>query len=413
MAINGYFGLPRSGKSYSVVEYVIIPALKHGRHVITNIPLQDELLLQVFGGSITQLDIDALDDPDLADKLPAGSVCVLDEAWRRWPSGQKVSNCNKKDLRLLKEHGHRVDASGKAMQIVLVTQVSSDLASWVRNLVNHSFHMTKLDAIGADGRFSVKVYKGCPTGERIPAKLLVRDSYGTYRPEIYQYYQSATQSESETLNVGDEKSIDRRGSVFGPAMLALVICIGVAVSGGAYLLNYYMGMADRAKERQEAVTGRPAPSVGRLQAPELAPLQQVIATAEQGLPAAVSSPVERLSAPPTLSQQWRVVGFVQRGESGGSRTAWQSMTAYGQESMIQTRDRWLSDLVVLQGLGVVRTIPVTDCTRYPNSRDYYCDIDGERVTPWSGQMGYSAEFVGQGSVTGVKEAAPKAVDKTI
>src|SRR3990167_9378708 len=414
MAINGYFGLPRSGKSYSVVEYVIIPALKNGRHVITNIPLQDELLIQVFGGTITQLHLDALDDPDLADKLPAGSVCVLDEAWRRWPSGQKVSHCNKKDLRLLKEHGHRVDASGKAMQIVLVTQVSSDLASWVRNLINHSFHMTKLDAVGADSRFSVKVYKGCPTGDRIPAKYLVRDAYGTYRPEIYQYYQSATQSESETLNVGDEKAIDKRGSVFGPAMVALVIFIGLAIGGGAYLLSYYMGMSDRAKERQEAITGSSASSAGRLQAPELAPVQQVMAQADSVAAVAPSAvPTVPLSTGPLLSQQWRVVGYVERGESGGSETAWQSLTWYGYFPAVGSKEKWLDDLVVLQGLGVVRSVPASECTKYPNSRDYYCDVDGERVTPWSGQMGFSAEVVGKGSVDGVKEAAPKAVEKTI
>lgn len=408
MAINGYFGLPRSGKSYSVVEYVVIPALKNGRHVITNIPLQDELLIQVFGGTITQLDLDALDDPDLADKLPAGAVVVLDESWRRWPAGQKVSNCNKKDLRLLKEHGHKVDKSGKAMQIVLVTQVSSDLASWVRNLVNHSFHMTKLDAIGADGRFSVKVYKGCPTGDRIPAKLLVRDAYGTYKPDIYQYYQSATQSESETLNVGDEKSIDRRGSVFGPGMLALLLFVLVAVGGGVYMLSYYLGMSDRAAERQ--ADRIPLPSAVRLQAPELPSVASVVS--QPAIGAVIAAKPTALAAP-MASGLWRVVGFMQRGQQGGDRSSWQSLTAYGPVSMVAEQDGWLEDLVVLRGVGVTRTVPASDCTQYPNSRDYYCDVDGERVTPWSGQMGFSAEVVGTGAVDGAKASASDAADKVV
>ena len=38
MSIVGYSGLPGSGKSYGVVENVVIPALEAGRHIITNIP---------------------------------------------------------------------------------------------------------------------------------------------------------------------------------------------------------------------------------------------------------------------------------------------------------------------------------------------------------------------------------------
>lgn len=69
MSLNGYFGKPGSGKSYSVVEYVVLPALKKGRHVVTNIPLEGELLEQVFGGKVTQLPLDALDDPQLPDLI--------------------------------------------------------------------------------------------------------------------------------------------------------------------------------------------------------------------------------------------------------------------------------------------------------------------------------------------------------
>jgi zona occludens toxin len=412
MALNGYFGKPGSGKSYSVVEYVIIPALKKGRHVVTNIPLDADLLVQVYGGRITQLPLDCLDDPGLPGTIPAGCVAIIDECWRRWPSGQKVSNCSKEDLQWLKEHRHRVDSEGNAQQVVLVTQDPADLAAWVRKLIAHSFHMHKWDSIGAANRFGIKVYQGCPTGDRIPPKLMIREAIGTYKPEIYQYYQSATQS--ETTEVGDEKSMDKRSSVFGPGMIALVLGVVIAGFGGFSLLQYYLGMADRAAERQEAVTGRPVPSAARLQAPELPSVDRVIQQADFGTPAAkAAQPASQAPASPSLSQQWRVKGYLQRGEPGGSKVAWQSMTGYGAQNVVESQDNWLHDLVVLEGLGVKRHVPASDCTRYPNSRDYYCDVDGERVTPWSGQMGYSAEVVGNGSVTGVKEAAPKAVDKTL
>jgi len=38
MAIDAYTGMPGHGKSYGVVEHVIIPSLKQGRHVVTNTP---------------------------------------------------------------------------------------------------------------------------------------------------------------------------------------------------------------------------------------------------------------------------------------------------------------------------------------------------------------------------------------
>ncbi|MNF87972.1 hypothetical protein D3C84_704520 [compost metagenome] len=246
----------------------------------------------------------------------------------------------------------------------------------------------------------------------------MREAVGSYKEEVYQFYTSATQSESSDLNVGDEIVMDKRTDVWGSwQMKALLLFVPLCLLCGVYLFWYWLGMADRQAARQEAITGRPAhaaPVAGRLQAPELAPVQQVMARADQNAAPFVSSQgATAVTAAPVLSQQWRVVGYVKRGQAGGSRVAWQSMTGYGYVSAVEAQDNWLEDLVVLSGLGVTRNVPVSDCTNYPNSRDYWCDVDGERVTPWSGQMGYSAEVVGNGSVEGVKEAAPKAVEKTI
>ncbi|MCT7417836.1 zonular occludens toxin domain-containing protein [Pseudomonas aeruginosa] len=95
MAIDAYVGKPGHGKSYGVVEHVIIPSLKQDRHVVTNIPLEVDMLLMDFGGTIEQLPEDWFEREDLADFAPPGSVLVLDEAlaeearkptMRRWPT---------------------------------------------------------------------------------------------------------------------------------------------------------------------------------------------------------------------------------------------------------------------------------------------------------------------------------------
>lgn len=400
MAINGYFGQPRSGKSYSVVEYVVIPALKQGRHVITNIPLESDLLVQVFGGQITQLDLDALDDPDLADKIPHGAVAILDESWRRWPAGQKVSQCSKKDLRWLKEHGHRVSIDGKAMQIILVTQVASDLASWVRALINHSFHMAKLDSVGADKRFSIKVYKGCPTGDRIPQKLLVRDAYGTYKPDIYQYYRSATQSESETLNVGDEKAIDKRANIWGStSMKLMLISMPILLICGLWGLKYFSEMPDRIKAREAAL------NPGRIQAPPLLPIPDA-AMLPSASPASKASPqyaASSLPVEPPPSPYWRVAGYIHPSAEPPD-THWDSIDGYGPETSRINRLKTMQPQAIMVGMNGVRYFPLSKCHPYEDGINYYCDLDGQRVTPWSGQFQVTESF--QASAGARSESVP-------
>jgi len=57
MSILAYTGLPGHGKSYGVVENVILPALRMKRVVYTNIPLNDELCINDFGMSVVPFDI--------------------------------------------------------------------------------------------------------------------------------------------------------------------------------------------------------------------------------------------------------------------------------------------------------------------------------------------------------------------
>ncbi|MCT7418665.1 zonular occludens toxin domain-containing protein [Pseudomonas aeruginosa] len=97
MAIDAYVGKPGHGKSYGVVEHVIIPSLKQDRHVVTNIPLEVDMLLMDFGGTIEQLPEDWFEREDLADFAPPGSVLSSTNSggagrrarkptMRRWPT---------------------------------------------------------------------------------------------------------------------------------------------------------------------------------------------------------------------------------------------------------------------------------------------------------------------------------------
>lgn len=376
MALHGYFGLPRSGKSYGVVEHVVIPSLQEGRHVITNIPLEGSTLISVFGGQVTQLPADWYEDPGFADSIPKGAVLILDEVWRKWPAGQSVNKVPKNELALCKEHGHRVDVNGKAMRIVLVTQDASDLASWTRKLIAVSFRMEKLEALGMGGRYRVDIFKGCPTGENPPKRLMIRQATGTYKPEVYQYYRTAT--DADVGKVGDETVSDRRGSIWRSPWLLLCLAVGVLfpVMGVWGVVDFFSQGAEPEQPPVMAITN-PEPPPQQLAeivpAPSAAPV-----VAQQPLAAQTDN---RPGQPP-LSQGWRVGGFVTLPDDGQhAPSAWPSLQGYNadQQPSISRTQR-----VLLTGPYGNRFISLESCTFYPGGIDVYCDVDGERVTPWSG-----------------------------
>ena len=85
MSIVAYVGRPGSGKSYGVVENVVIPALKDGRKIITNIPLRRGYLSDDFPeGEVVQFDPkQPLENPDFFDLDEyAGYIWIVDECCR-------------------------------------------------------------------------------------------------------------------------------------------------------------------------------------------------------------------------------------------------------------------------------------------------------------------------------------------
>jgi len=48
MPLSLYYGNPKHGKTYGVVENVVIPALQEGRRIETNIPLQLDAIRETY-----------------------------------------------------------------------------------------------------------------------------------------------------------------------------------------------------------------------------------------------------------------------------------------------------------------------------------------------------------------------------
>lgn len=230
MTITAYVGLPGAGKSYGVVENVIVPALMQKRSVYTNIPFDEQLCLQRFGiapvGFSTQ---DIIANPQwFSSVFEAGSLFVFDEVWRVWPAGLKANNVRNEDKSFLAEHRHMVGENGLSTEIVLVTQDLGQVASFARALVETTFRVSKLSKLGLDKRYRVDVFSGPVMGPSPPMSRCERQFLGSYKKEVYALYKSQTLSKADEH--GKEARTDQRYKVISRTkvvFLALLFVLGI------------------------------------------------------------------------------------------------------------------------------------------------------------------------------------------
>ncbi|CAA0100605.1 Zona occludens toxin [BD1-7 clade bacterium] len=248
MPISAYVGLPRSGKSYSVVEHVILPALKSGREVLSNIPMNDDVVFEEFGVLPTYFETQqALDNPSFFDDVPHGAIVILDEAWRLWPSGIKANNARDGDKAFLAEHGHR-SANGHVIEVILVTQDLTQIASFARNLIETTYRTVKLSAVGQDNRFRVDIYQGAVSGPNPPKRLRSDQRFGSYQESVYKYYVSQTQGDGQHSS---EAKSDKRSNILTAAWLkwGIVLMVSLSILSFFGLKQVYQGYANAGQSK--------------------------------------------------------------------------------------------------------------------------------------------------------------------
>lgn len=233
MSIYAYVGMPGSGKSYDVVANQIMPALRQGRIVVTNVPLKLEAVRVLCpDGDVREFptELIASDPARLDEFFVPGCVLVLDEVWRLWPAGQKAHHVPEPFKKLLAEHRHFVDEKGNSTQIVLVTQDLAQIGAFARQLVEQTFYHTKLSAVGARGSYRIDVYHGPRTGPNPPKEARINEQFGRYSKEIFQLYNSHTMSQKTDGTSGaNEKTMDGRGSIWKRPGLLLGLVAVVAL----------------------------------------------------------------------------------------------------------------------------------------------------------------------------------------
>lgn len=260
MAVTAYTGLPGHGKSYSVVEHVVLPALEQTRVVVTNLPLKMDQVRRKFpAADVRFFELAAIrDKPDLLLELAVpGCIFVLDEAQLLWPSGLQASKTPAAWLSFVTEHRHRVDDLNRSSEVVVISQDLGNVASFVRKLVEQTYRTVKLVSLGATTRFRVDVYTGPVTGPKPPSKDRVRQLYGKYEPRVYDLYMSHTQSEGDGSGAV-EGSIDKRVVVWrSPALWAgAAFALVLGVGGVWAVVGYFSGPEDRASSSASATAGQ-------------------------------------------------------------------------------------------------------------------------------------------------------------
>jgi zona occludens toxin len=307
MPVKAYTGLPRAGKSYEVVVYVILPALRQGRRVVSNIAgLNYGAMCQVLyaegvpqeqiGGlvCVAHADVERAEfwrtDTDEAEGVQSfiqpGDVVALDEIWRFW---KRRGDIHPRALNFFRMHGHFAHPeTGYVCEVALITQDVSDVNENIRKVIEETYRMVKNTKLGSSKSYVVHVYgrASCTKSNHIQTK-----PPSMYKAENFHCYKSHSQrKDGAALAVEDNP--DKRGSVFSGVFFRFVIpgavlALGVTVWG----LWHFFHRATAGKGAAAPVVAASAPALG--------------------VPAASVASYRRGEVPPgtPVTPAWRVVGF--------------------------------------------------------------------------------------------------------
>lgn len=217
--IENHFGKPGSGKSYSVMANVILPALKSGARVLTNIDGASDKGCRLRLGAMLGLSESELSEryvPLSEEEIITGAcwgyvrardVYVIDEVQRYWPGGV-LKPSDPIAFRFFGEHRHY------GCHIHCITINPNNYQSPMRAYAEVSHLYKKLGFLGLNSRYICRDYASA-----VPAKdAQVASTTHKYKKEIFSYYKSVTEDGNNV--VGKQKNI-----LLQPKILAALILV--------------------------------------------------------------------------------------------------------------------------------------------------------------------------------------------
>jgi zona occludens toxin len=347
MPINAYTGLMGSGKSYECVSSVIVPAIKNGRRVVTNVDGIDSDAIRAYCQETWSIKPDELgsvvhcknEDVQKADFLPfgenvdtfcqPGDIICIDEAWRFWGTDCKLIAEHKIFFR---EHRHFVDEKTKVCcDLVLMVQDIGDLNRTLKVVVELSFKTTKIKTLGWDKTYRVEMWEGY----KLTTKGRVSVENKRYDAKIFPLYSSYQGGSGKEMRVDDRQNVLKSSKLWIVAALTVgTLCISIW-----YVIGFFDG--SRFKDKPKLSTaGSP--------------------------PAKAASTASASSQPKPLvevSERWRIVGQYQVG--------------------------YLSSIVIANENGTIR---LEHPSAFQNAgMAMVGDVDGQRVMHWSGNFAKAAQ----------------------
>lgn len=193
-----YCGLPGAGKSHEMVRTEVVPALKAGRLIVTNLPLRLERLAEVYpeawslvrvvqrkpGGPYPFATIEDYTD-HAAWRHPEhpemGPVYIIDEAAKSLPpAGSGIVAQQIKEF--FKEHRHY------GAKMVIGAQQFEDVEKSIRMLSEYVYAMKALGFLGLKSHYWRRTYFGpvAPSKGKNPDKIERRK----YEKTVFELYQS-------------------------------------------------------------------------------------------------------------------------------------------------------------------------------------------------------------------------------
>lgn len=194
--INGLSGRPGAGKTYEAVVSHILPALKQGRKVVINIPLNVDWFVGVLGEEVRDLIVlidggfhnygqnryfskanDFLKYDTWRNKANQGVYFFVDEAHLAMPQGGTDKEL-KEYMSMHRHYGH---------DIMLITQNFRKVDRDIKDMVQNCYYCTKLSFLGRDEKYVVKVADGV-------SRNIITTHEREYDSKFFPAYQSHTKS---------------------------------------------------------------------------------------------------------------------------------------------------------------------------------------------------------------------------
>lgn len=224
MSIILLSGLPGSGKSLNAISQFILPQLKRGRTVYTNIEGLNHLAISIYL-DMPLMDVDNLlvstditgktleFTTSMVKKLPHGCFVCIDEAQRFWNNRAYSSPENIELLPHLQQHRHY------GQDFLFVTQNMDQLDIGIRRLTQCHYRLAKLVNAGLDKTVKVKVYPDAMGSEQFaPMSTLI----WRIKKQIFALYKSY-----EDGVIGEQKPFTSNIIIKNPRVMFALITLAV------------------------------------------------------------------------------------------------------------------------------------------------------------------------------------------